>query len=99
MLTVSTLDACLFIDPHITGALASRWESLSTIAALPTELPILFLSGANDHEIPPEMMKQLHEASVAKQKVWVSVAGGGHNDTWKKGESMEAIANFLRQEP
>ena len=41
------------------------------------------------------MMKQLHDASGAKEKVWITVAGGGHNDTWKKGASMEAIARFV----
>ena len=44
------------------------------------------------------MMKQLHDASGANKKVWVTVAGGGHNDTWKKGASMEAIASFVREE-
>ena len=42
------------------------------------------------------MMRRLYDASVAKHKVWVSVAGGGHNDTWRKGASMEAIAKFVR---
>ena len=43
------------------------------------------------------MMAALHGASRSTRKELLTVSGGGHNDTWKKGAAMEGISRFVEE--
>lgn len=50
--------------------------------------PILFYSGDSDELVPPFHMKRLYDFAVKSyNRVFFSVSGGTHNDTWDKAGS------------
>eukprot|EP01034_Spumella_vulgaris_P022218 gene22218-28332_t len=71
-----------FISPLKIFVLCIKWDSDVKIAELTQ--PILFISGDADQLVPPIHMKRLFELAVRSAgKVFYSVSGGTHNDTWE----------------
>ncbi|GAB0498796.1 hypothetical protein MMPV_010149 [Pyropia vietnamensis] len=76
------------------------WDSAGVVGRL--DLPMLFMSGADDELVPPRMMKALYERATAGgwgRKKMVVIAGGTHNDTWYVGGDAyySAIREFVER--
>lgn len=72
----------------------NRWQSKKRIGKL--TLPILFLSGARDTYIPPDMMRQMHDlAANSKEREFVEFDRGTHNRTWTLEGFYEAVSDFM----
>mmetsp|Transcript_17414 Transcript_17414/g.31390 ORF Transcript_17414/g.31390 Transcript_17414/m.31390 type:complete len:386 (+) Transcript_17414:87-1244(+) len=77
--------------------LRMKWDSISRISSL--QVPILFLSGAQDELIPPSQMQALRDSAKRSQlQRFVEFPEGKHNDTWEKGgeEYWTAQESFLK---
>ncbi|OSX68537.1 hypothetical protein BU14_2614s0001, partial [Porphyra umbilicalis] len=64
----------------------NKWDSAALVGRL--DVPMLFVSGAEDELVPPRMMAALYEGASAggwARKRMVVIAGGTHNDTWYVG--------------
>lgn len=57
-------------------------------------LPTLFISGAADELVPPDMMKILFERCRGAKKMAV-FENGSHNDTWQLAGYCDTIKEFL----
>lgn len=76
------------------------WDSAGVVGRL--DLPMLFMSGAEDELVPPRMMAALYEGATAGgwgRKKMVVIAGGTHNDTWYVGGDAYygAIREFVER--
>ncbi|XP_054888159.1 protein ABHD13 [Poeciliopsis prolifica] len=59
-------------------------------------MPSLFVSGLSDQLIPPVMMKQLYELSLARTKRLAIFPEGTHNDTWQCQGYFAALEQFMK---
>lgn len=62
---------------------------------MPTNLPVLFLSGAQDELVPPSHLKQLYELTPAKTKILKSLPEGMHNNTVLQENYWEYVYEFI----
>ncbi|VVT56861.1 uncharacterized protein SAPINGB_P005348 [Magnusiomyces paraingens] len=58
-----------------------KWDSETTIALVPSDIKLLFLSGKKDELVPPAHHKKLFDQSRAKVKYFKSLPEGHHNNT------------------
>ena len=60
--------------------------------------PLLILAGLEDKSTPPQLSKDLYDAShlPVGRKTLILVEGAGHNDVLLKPAAMEAYQDFLR---
>mmetsp|Transcript_98256 Transcript_98256/g.204931 ORF Transcript_98256/g.204931 Transcript_98256/m.204931 type:complete len:388 (-) Transcript_98256:118-1281(-) len=75
-----------------------KWESVERIADL--EVPLLFLTGAQDEIVPPTHSRALHHIALkSSHKEQVIFPDGMHNDTWEKGGARywQAWYSFMRK--
>ncbi|HLP96719.1 MAG TPA: alpha/beta hydrolase [Saprospiraceae bacterium] len=66
-------------------------------AAAQISYPVLFIHGDKDARIPMWFGQENYDACQAPGKRWYKVAGGGHNDLWRKdGKGLrDQITSFL----
>ena len=61
-------------------------------------LPLLVIHGENDTLLPIQHGKAIFDASPSEQKIFVGIAGAGHNDLLRKQELyFQAVARFVRE--
>jgi pimeloyl-ACP methyl ester carboxylesterase len=75
--------------------LTERFDTLDKVRRL--DLPMLFVHGTADKEVPPAMSERLFEAA-RRDKQLVMVAGAGHEDAMPAGGAAlsEAFARLVR---
>lgn len=76
--------------------LSQRFDSLSKVPSL--KIPVLFIHGTWDKEVPYEMSKQLYAATTTPKEL-VLIEGGGHGNSGSIGwvEYRDAINHFINQ--
>lgn len=62
---------------------------------MPTNLPVLFLSGAQDELVPPAHLKELYDLTPCKTKILKSLAHGMHNNTVLQEHYWEYVYEFI----
>ncbi len=70
-------------------------ESLMRSGITRSELPFLFLSGANDELVPPAHMKILYELCKSTTKRWKGFEKGTHNDTCLQKHYWDTVRDFI----
>ena len=80
------------IDQLLTHA----FDSLSKVKSL--QIPVFYIHGEEDTDVPAKFSRQLFEASSTPKKLWIA-AGAGHNNltTDFKSAYTEATTSFLSQ--
>ncbi|CAF1238336.1 unnamed protein product [Rotaria sordida] len=61
------------------------------------KVPVLFLSGAQDELVPPQMMQKLHEECTSPKKQLILFSDGQHNTTWLSYNYTTQIYKFLHE--
>ncbi|MFK8186149.1 MAG: alpha/beta hydrolase [Phormidesmis sp.] len=59
--------------------LTEPFDSLSRVASLP--MPVLYVHGDQDFDVPMPMSKRLYAASPKRKQIWIA-AGAGHNNIY-----------------
>ncbi len=74
--------------------LTEPFDSLSKVKQL--KMPVLYVHGDQDDDVPTEMSQRLYEASPQPKHIWVA-PGAGHNDipTVAGDTYKEALQSFL----
>jgi uncharacterized protein len=76
--------------------LTQRFESIAKVPKL--KMPVLFIHGLADGQVPAQMSQTLYEAAPELKQIYL-VPGAGHNNTASTGgrEYLEVVSKFLRQ--
>ena len=76
--------------------LRQRFDSISRINAL--QIPVLFIHGTADWQVPAQMSEQLY-AAAPEPKQLVMIPGAGHNKVAEVAGSQyfQVVQNFVRQ--
>ncbi|CAF2928655.1 unnamed protein product [Rotaria sp. Silwood2] len=61
------------------------------------KVPVLFISGAQDELVPPQMMQRLHEECPSSKKQLILFSDGQHNTTWLSHNYTTQIYRFLHE--
>ena len=77
------------------SAIANRWDSGIRIKKV--TCPIIFVHGMMDDIIPYEHSEKLHASCPSKVKVLRLVPGADHIHFEEPGDTVQPIANFLRE--
>ena len=74
--------------------LTEPFDSLSRVTSL--KLPVLYVHGDQDFDVPTEMSQRLYSASPQPKHIWLA-PGAGHNDiaTVAADQYKEAVQSFL----
>jgi abhydrolase domain-containing protein 13 len=75
----------------------SQWRNIDRVTTLPSDLPVLFLSGQKDEIVPPFMMASLFEKCSSEKKRIEYFSDGHHNETWLSPDYNLRIHSFLRE--
>ena len=75
--------------------LRDRFSSIERIAE--ASYPLLVIVGAQDRIVPPSLSKRLYDAAPQTEKLYVEIAGAGHNDAalLDGEEFIEAVSTFI----
>jgi pimeloyl-ACP methyl ester carboxylesterase len=76
--------------------LRQRFDSISRVNAL--QIPVLFIHGTADWQVPAQMSEQLY-AATPEPKQLVLIPGAGHNNVAEVAGSkyFQVVQNFVRQ--
>ena len=95
--TFTTIDIVIerFV-PGIEGHLKGKFDSLSKISSV--HVPLLMLHGDEDELVPYELGQKLFK-SANEPKVFFTIKGAHHNDTYDKGGKpyFQTIHQFIKQ--
>ncbi|ODV93131.1 hypothetical protein PACTADRAFT_51761 [Pachysolen tannophilus NRRL Y-2460] len=74
-----------------------KWNSENLIPEIPSNIPILFLSGAKDEIVPPIHMKELFKLSKSLDKTFKEFPNGFHNDTIVQENYWYYVDQFIEK--
>ncbi|PPS41410.1 alpha/beta hydrolase [Chroococcidiopsis sp. TS-821] len=76
--------------------LRQRFDSISKVSAL--QIPVLFIHGTADWQVPAQMSEQLY-AAAPEPKQLILIPGAGHNNVAEVAGSQyfQVVQNFVRQ--
>ena len=77
------------------NTIANRWDSGARIKNVTS--PVIFVHGMMDDIIPYEHSEKLHAACQSKVKILRLVPGADHTHFEEPGDTVQPIANFLRE--
>lgn len=78
--------------------LTEPFDSLSRVGSLP--MPVLYVHGDQDFDVPMPLSKQLYAASPARKQIWIA-PGASHNNIFTEvgDRYKEVIQNFCKAYP
>jgi uncharacterized protein len=71
-----------------------KFESIAKVPLL--KIPVLFVHGTEDRDIPNQMSQQLYNAAPEPKKL-VMLSGVGHDDLIDSAQYQQVIQDFMRQ--